>query len=135
MTVFDLSVFSGYNVFMDPAWIALIGTVVGGVGLKVIEHWLGRNKVKTDDATQIRDELRQEITALRGEIKQLEADVDKWREQYYALMEKYLTKQTQLDIALQKIKDEAEAALIRAKIADEILPPPTLDKTTTDVVE
>lgn len=109
---------------VDPAWIALIGTISGGVGLKVAEHWLGRNKVKIDDATQIRDELRQEIIAQREEIKQLEADVIKWREEYYDLRDKYITLQTELTLSLQRIKDDAEEAKIQAEKIDKHLPPP-----------
>lgn len=95
-----------YNEAMavDPAWIALIGTVCGGVGLKLTEHWLGRSKIKVDDASQIRDELRLEITALREEIKQLETDVNKWREEAYNLREKYMQQTVDLKVALEKIK-------------------------------
>lgn len=95
---------------VDPAWIALIGTLCGGVGLKVTEHWLGRSKVKIDDASKIRDELRLEIASQRDEIKALEEDAAKWREEYYDLRDKYVEVQTQLTIALQKIKDAAEEA-------------------------
>lgn len=103
---------------LDPAWIALIGTVCGGVGLKMAEHWLGRSKVKVDDAARMRDELRLEITAQREEIKQLEKDVDKWRGEYYDLRDKYIQLQTDLTLALQNIKSEARAAEIAAsKIA------------------
>lgn len=109
---------------IDPAWIALIGTVCGGVGLKVAEHWLGRNKVKVDDATQIRTELRQEITVQREEIRQLESDVNKWREEYYKLYEKYINLQTELTLALQNIKLEAAQAEKKAnELKDD--PPPT----------
>lgn len=92
---------------LDPAWIALIGTVCGGVGLKVTEHWLGRSKIKIDDAAQIRDELRLEITAQREEIRQLEAERDKWREEYYALLQKFMAQTTELTLALQKVREEA----------------------------
>jgi hypothetical protein len=92
---------------LDPAWIALIGTVCGGVGLKVTEYWLGRSKVKIDDAAQIRGELRLEITSQREEIKALEIERDKWREEYYKLYKDYIAVQTDLKIALEKIKDEA----------------------------
>lgn len=113
---------------LDPAWIALIGTVCGGVGLKMAEHWLGRSKVKVDDAARIRDELRIEIVAQREEIKQLEADVDKWRDEYYNMRDKYINLQTELTLALQKIKIEAAEA---EKIAETmqkippITPPPS----------
>lgn len=109
---------------LDPTWVALIGTVCGGVGLKLTEHWLGRNKVRHDDATQIRSELRQEITTQREEIKQLENDVYKWREEYYNLRDKYMSLQTELTFALQKIKVEAEQAEQTAeKLSEE--PPQT----------
>jgi hypothetical protein len=101
---------------LDPAWIALIATVCGGVGLKVVEHWLGRNKVKIDDATQIRDELRLEIAALRDENRLLEAEIVKWREEYYALRERQFQLQTALTLALSKMTDRAQAAEIQARI-------------------
>lgn len=83
---------------MDPTVIALAGTVFGGVGLKVAEHWLGRSKIKVDDAARLRDELRLEITALREEIKQLELAVDKWRDQAYKSREECTALQTELTI-------------------------------------
>lgn len=109
---------------LDPAWIALIATVCGGVGLKVTEHWLGRSKVRVDDAARIRDELRLEITAQREEIKQLETDVNRWRDEYYDLRDKYRELQTQLTLAIEKIKEEARAAEIAANVIDS-QPPPT----------
>lgn len=91
---------------MDPAWIALIGTLCGGLGLKITEHWLSRGKIKVDEASAIRNELRLEVTALRAEIKQLEADVDKWREEYYKARDKLVAMQTELTLALQKLNDK-----------------------------
>lgn len=75
---------------LDPAVIALIGTLCGGVGLKLLEHWLSRSKIKIDEAGKIRDELRVEVNALRQENKTLEAEVDKWRLAYYDLREKQI---------------------------------------------
>ena len=48
---------------VDAAWIALIGTLCGGIGLKIIEHWLGKSKVKMDEASKLRDELRVHISS------------------------------------------------------------------------
>lgn len=94
---------------MDPTVIALAGTVFGGVGLKVAEHWLGRSKIKVDDAARLRDELRIEITSQREEIKQLEAAVEKWRDQAYKSREECTALQTELTIIkaeLQRTKEE-----------------------------
>lgn len=108
---------------LDPAWIALIGTICGGVGLKLAEHWLGRNKVKTDDATQMRSELRLEITAQKEEIKQLELDVNRWRDEYYKLYEKHIRLQTELSFALKEIKTEITEAELKAITDPPIIPP------------
>lgn len=62
----------------DP-WLALIGTLFGGVGLKIIEHFLNRGKAKVDIATQLRDELRKDIKELQDRVDELEADNEKWR--------------------------------------------------------
>ena len=101
---------------LDPGWIALIGTLFGGAGLKMVDHYVGKNQAKADYGTQIRDELRLEINAQREEIKVLEDAVSKWREEYYNLRDKYTELQTELTITLQKLK-EALAAL------DKLTPP------------
>lgn len=97
---------------IDPAWIALIGTILGGVGIKVAEAWLGRGRVKIDDATDLRKELRMDKAELRDvnselrkEIDGLEDDVDKWREEYYNMRDKYVALQTELTLAINKLKD------------------------------
>jgi len=89
---------------LDPAWIALIGTLCGGIGLKVLEHWLGRSKVKFDESTKMREELRVEVNGLRDEIKNLEGEVDKWRKDYYDLRDKFSEVNTLYQIALEKIR-------------------------------
>jgi predicted nuclease with TOPRIM domain len=95
---------------LDPAWIALIGTLCGGIGLKVLEHWLGRSKVKFDESTKLREELRVEVTGLRDEIKTLETEVDKWRKDYYDLRDKFSEVNALYTVALDKIRVAAEAA-------------------------
>lgn len=93
---------------VDPTVVALVGTIMGGVGLKVAEHWLGRNKVKVDDAARMRDELRLEITSQKEEITKLEADAVKWRNEYYAMYDKYITAQTESKIELAQLKNQIE---------------------------
>lgn len=102
---------------IDPAWIALIGTIFGGAGLKLIEARLGRNKVRTDDARLIRDELRVEIDTLRKQLmvnreieNQLEREIEEWRSKYYNLRDEHAKVQTELLIALQEIKRNAQQA-------------------------
>jgi hypothetical protein len=75
---------------INQAWIALIGALLGGSGLKVIEHWLNRSKTKDDSATNFRNELRSDIKELRLELAKTEEELDNWRVKYYALMEEFI---------------------------------------------
>lgn len=81
--------------------IALIGTVLGGVGLKIIEHILSRGKTRDDTASQLRGELRTEVESLRQEIHKVESDVEQWREKYYLLLEQFLVMKLKLEQAVQ----------------------------------
>lgn len=109
---------------VDPTVVALIGTVMGGVGLKVVEHLLSKGKVKVDDAARLRDELRMEITTQKEEIRQLEAEVEKWRKEYYDLFQKYMSLETDLKLALHNIKQEVEVAQNTTELVSQ-QPPPT----------
>lgn len=75
---------------MDTAWIALIGTVFGGAGLKVIEQILSRGQKGADTATQMREELRKESAGLKEELRTVEKELDAWKEKYFLLLQEYL---------------------------------------------
>lgn len=81
---------------MDTAWIALIGTVFGGAGLKLIESFLARGQGKSDAAAAMRDELRKESTTLREELRVVEKDLDAWKEKYFLLLQEYLELKSQI---------------------------------------
>lgn len=75
------------------AYLALAGTVFGGVGLKIVEAVLGRSKNKNDGQHVFREELRAELAALRTEAEKLrdESDelrdeIDTWRTRYFSLV-------------------------------------------------
>jgi uncharacterized protein YlxW (UPF0749 family) len=82
---------------MDPAWIALISTFVGGIGLRIAEKFLARGQVKQDAATALREELRKESTSLREEMRIVEKELDQWKEKYFTLMQQYLDLKAQLN--------------------------------------
>jgi len=89
---------------ITTAWIALIGTVLGGVGLKFVEHWLSRSKVRDDTASQLRTELRTEIQGLKTELNNVESDLDKWRGKYYELMDNFIKVKSELEMAMRTLK-------------------------------
>lgn len=81
---------------MDVAWIALIGTVFGGAGLKAIESMLSRSSTKIDAAAAMREELRKDAQANRELLRQLDKELDAWKEKYFILMQEYLEMKSDL---------------------------------------
>ncbi|QQV92525.1 hypothetical protein SEA_FORREST_185 [Streptomyces phage Forrest] len=92
---------------INQAWLALLGALLGGSGLKFIEHWLNRSKVKEDAATQMRTELRDEIKVLREELRTVEDELDKWRGKYYELMDEFMKAKGDLAEALRKAQEKS----------------------------
>jgi hypothetical protein len=75
----------------NEAVLALLGTVFGGAGLKLIEALLGRGKRREDIATSLRNELRTELIELRDDNEKLQTALDDWRTRYYRLVAKLAT--------------------------------------------
>lgn len=70
---------------MDPALIALAGTLLGGVGVKVVDKIMSRGTEKADAATEMRNELRSDLARYREEIKEESQAADKWQSAYWEL--------------------------------------------------
>jgi len=80
------------SLFSEPAFLALVGTIFGGAGLKMVESFLNRSKTQTDVAAQIRSELRTDVQALRDEIRKVEQELDMWKSKYYDLLDQFYKK-------------------------------------------
>lgn len=104
----------------NPGFVALMGTLFGGAGLKIIEQQLGRAKARAADALSMREELRKEIEGLRAQLDKsaaeelrLEGLVDEWKEKYWDYRQK-----TQEELSTLKQELNAlniELARLRAK--------------------
>jgi uncharacterized protein involved in exopolysaccharide biosynthesis len=82
---------------MDAALIALIGTIFGGVGLKVVEAIMSRGSDKDQTAHQIRQELRGDLQGIRTEMIRVQDELDEWKAKYYALLEQLITVKSELE--------------------------------------
>ena len=99
------------ELFNNAGFVALLGTLLGGAGLKIIETWLGRAKERASEAASMREELRKEIADLRAQLqaaaeeeRRLEAQVDDWKQKYWDLRDEKQKAVTDLTIALERIK-------------------------------
>jgi len=94
---------------ISEGWLALIGALLGGSGLKIVEAWLNRSKIKEDSATELRNELRTEVRGLRDELRTVEDELDKWRGKYYELLDEFIKAKGDLAEALRKAQDQADS--------------------------
>lgn len=85
--------------------LTFLGTVFAGAGLKWIEGWLKKAKDKDDTATNLRNELRGELTSLKAEMQAVEKELDEWKGKYYLLIEQYLAVRSQLENAKALLKN------------------------------
>lgn len=100
---------------MAEAWMALIGVVFGGAGLKVIESIMSRDKDKADIATQFREELRSEVSGLRDELHILDDRLNKSRNMYYTILHAFnMAKGELLKCGANDVVAELEAMVSKA---------------------
>lgn len=74
---------------MTSALIALIGTLFGGAGFKILEHFLTKKQLTDNTATSLRGELRTEIDRREDEVKYYREELAKGEEAFDLLKEKY----------------------------------------------
>jgi len=66
-------------IYLNPAVLALAGTVFGGVGLKTLEKWLARGAEKREAGR----DYRGEINELVDRMNKVEEEVGFWRNRFY----------------------------------------------------
>lgn len=98
------------ELFNNAGFVALMGTIFGGTGLKIIESWLGRAKERATEAQTMRDELRKEIDNLRTQLntaqaeeQRLETQIEEWRSKYYDLRDEKQLVITELTILKDRL--------------------------------
>lgn len=85
--------------------LSLLGVVFAGAGLKFVEGWLKKTKDKDDTATNLRQELRNELTALKADMAKVEKELDEWKGKYYEVIERYIIAKAQLEAALKVLAE------------------------------
>jgi peptidoglycan hydrolase CwlO-like protein len=89
------------NIFSPEILIAGTSVIIGGIFLKLVEK-LWMSKTVVDEHAVLRKELREELDAVKREIKILQDEVDTWRERYYEQVE--VTNELSFEISILKTK-------------------------------
>ena len=88
--------------------LTCIGTIFAGAGLKWIEGKLKAAKDKDDTATNLRNELRAELTALKTEMQNVEKELDEWKTKYFEAYEQLLMLRVQLEQARRLLESHGD---------------------------
>lgn len=86
--------------------LGLITAVLTGVGVKIVDSILNRGEQVVDEATQLRKELRKEVTFLTEELNHVRMELDACRESYYELLSDY--ERLKLEYEMLKLSLNAE---------------------------
>jgi predicted RNase H-like nuclease (RuvC/YqgF family) len=104
-----------HDLLNNAGFVALMGTIFGGAGLKIIEHQLGRAKARAADAAGIREELRKQIEDLRAELVRAEAEeqrlqglVEELKDKYWTYRETAQKEINQLIIEVERLRRREE---------------------------
>ncbi len=83
----------------DPGTHATFGAVAGAIGMKIVDKIFRMKNRKLDEATLIRQELREQVNQLNDRITALSNELDHWKEKYFQLSEENLSlKQSILEL-------------------------------------
>jgi uncharacterized coiled-coil DUF342 family protein len=65
--------------------------IVGGIVIKLLEKFMGKDKEDFDKNMALRNELREEIDRLYEKVEELTKQVDEWRTKYWEQVEELST--------------------------------------------
>ena len=85
---------------VSPAWLALLGTLFGGVGLKVVEAYLNKPSRRDSTPAELREELRTQIEGLKTDVNSYRTIIDntekemlEWQGKYWTLVAEHSKQQ------------------------------------------
>jgi F0F1-type ATP synthase membrane subunit b/b' len=65
----------------------LLTGLLGGIGVKVLDKVMSKRSEAFNESTKIREELRQQVNALREEAEASKGEADEWRQKYWEQVE------------------------------------------------
>lgn len=90
---------------MEVAIIALIGTLFGGVALKIIEHILSKGTRKDTLAADLRKELRADLAEVKKELREEAKESEEWKSKYWELKSELLIVNHKTNEAIKVVDD------------------------------
>lgn len=91
-----------------------IGAAVGALGGKLIDRITKREKLKIDEATKIREELREHVDKLEARVNELYTAIDEWKNRYYMLVQENMDLRAECKSLRSEIEECLKSCPIRS---------------------
>lgn len=75
---------------METIVALLGGGALGAIGTSIFKYLTTRREQTLTNEEKLRDELQEQIDALKAEVHALRTDVDHWREKYFEIYEEHI---------------------------------------------
>ena len=82
---------------METLAILLGGGALGALGTSIFKYLTNRREQTLTNEEKLREELQEQIDALKEEVKELRAEVNSWREKYFEIYEEHVVLKTKLN--------------------------------------
>lgn len=72
--------------YENPSFSAIIVALITVIGAELLKNHFSGKKLRVDESTSIRQDMRAEIQELRKKIDQVERELDDWKGKYYSMV-------------------------------------------------
>lgn len=94
---FDLSQFMTDNA-------AIVSAIFGGAGVKLLDKMLSKRSQDFSEATQLREELTEQLNLVRAEVAKKIVEADTWREKYWNQVEEDILLKTEVETLKREVE-------------------------------
>jgi uncharacterized protein YlxW (UPF0749 family) len=88
--------------------VAIIAAVVIGAAMKLVNRATDRRKDNLTEHLKLRRELREELDIVKEELRQLQRDLNEWREKYYHQLEINAVLQSEVSMLRSELDEYKE---------------------------
>lgn len=75
---------------METLAVLLGGGALGALGTSIFKYLTNRREQTLTNEEKLREELQEQIDALKEEVKELRTEVGHWREKYFEIYEEHV---------------------------------------------
>lgn len=90
-----------------------IGAAIGALAGKLFDWSSKRDKLKVDEASQIREELREQLNDVHRRMNGLYKDLDQWKTKYYTLAQENIALRAECQSLRAEMKECLKSCPIR----------------------